>query len=504
MRFLILLLILAINTPGPLSAQSALESDRPDLMLQEGMEVLDLTHLGPIGAGSTCPNPAGQVVEDKTPIICQENAYEKLCEGQAAPEDKIDALGPQEKEQIAQWAERAKKNVRPCLEKIAKEYKVTSLDKIDEPAYRHDAEYKALECQENAMTSEQDKKAIAEIMTEVVDAYVEVFKSSRDPFLASKAQEITSMMRECFQNPRLDAGYLVRGKDYIGHVSSQYRGLYDENASINRAVKTGREMEGKGISEIFKSCKLSLSPRMWQRCLARDPKCLSMMVHEAGHLINSCVFAEHIIETAKIPGNQDAKPHEEIEALANTFVGHTTECLEKLVDPQDALLSACTQESKLNKTMQKSADKWRKRCATIVDCLSSHPSQWFEAEADLWGSSALAFWLDKRFKKDTDRKQAYVKESIMLFCGRPRSTTKDGPRAVDPKDECYQRPADPNMKMIPQGWGDEHLPAHQRINDLWLRNDDLRQSLGCSKYPIRDSKDGLTCSPRGIIRRQLK
>lgn len=284
-------------------------------------------------------------------------------------------------------------------------------------------------------------------------------------------------------------------------------------------------------------CRMALSPTIWAACSENPPgaACVMAIFHEFGHTFNSCNFmtlnqsVREIKSRAQAAASSSKADQAELAAIhvlesqsagfAKRLVDATTSCLEGLSSPKDPITNSCSPTPGV-------LPEHEARCGWSA--VPGYPSQWLEAEADLWGATGMAQWMTERVKSKDERARL-VYDTWAEFCadaaelkndkmGWPpdllddskalndepaaKKTAATGPgdksglTIVDsnaqPVDACKSRPAKGTLPAEP--WGDPHQPWGLRANRNFMRNLDIRKALGCD---LSDKRIPLTCSPLG-------
>ncbi len=261
-------------------------------------------------------------------------------------------------------------------------------------------------------------------------------------------------------------------------------------------------------------CVLTVTPKTWLACAEGEQSCLRTLLHEFGHLLNSCrvLDVEHYTKQYRhtelgVPDTEELGKRDQFlkflqdqsHALGHELV-EATACLAGFSQPHDALPNSC-------KPKVESDDLYLRHCGDTA--LDDYPSQWDEAEADFWAASGVALWLGDRFPKLTDRSRAF-EEMWTQFCAEEQVELRSQQNAPpelktlaswlndvqnsplnSASSGCVDKPLD-HGRPLPKPWLSPHQSIAQRANRNYMRNSDLRRVLGCQP---NEPKIPMTCSP---------
>lgn len=197
---------------------------------------------------------------------------------------------------------------------------------------------------------------------------------------------------------------------------------------------------------------LSIGAEMWKTCAEKEPYCYAVIFHELGHLLSAWIAVEQTPERLLFIANNKQDRQE----LFNELVASTASLRQmlngvfELGNRADILL---TRDASL-----KSSD---------TQCDLSYVKEmdkWDEAEADFWGASGFAYWLER--EEDTGNRISEMIGSMLPNC---RFNGED-------------------LSLF-----GAHALWNIRYNNIILRNKDLRRSLGCD--PLDNFSSIFTSSP---------
>lgn len=253
-------------------------------------------------------------------------------------------------------------------------------------------------------------------------------------------------------------------------------------------------------------CMVLLSAKTWIDCAEGGPACFTTLFHEIGHLVTSCTYRDLAARardtSAELTYGSGATRvmgflSRQADSLASALEDNAS-CLATLSSPREAILNGCDGP-------EGTSSRIRSRCG--LGAHHGYPSQWNEAEADFWGATATALWLEETYADPAARAHA-IYESTAQWCAdstlehaRPRPTHPDVKRAnalLEEPEDCEREFAAARAPAV-AAWKDPHQDWATRINRNVLRNDDLRRALGCPSRP----EVPMSCSPRGVVRTRI-
>lgn len=229
-------------------------------------------------------------------------------------------------------------------------------------------------------------------------------------------------------------------------------------------------------------CVVELDGTTWRECRDGTPECAFVYLHELAHFIDPCKFDPRVLT---VPHGASASLRRASQSAAQTgrVLWERTSCLNETVNPHETLNRHTGQEYR--------PESFEARC--VID--PEFPSQWDEAQADLWGSLALSRWLNQL--PANEQYKAAIR-AMGQFCpvdldGPPSARTQyatfisdsyehsilDQP-LVDLPPESIAAPVSTQIEL-PTSWGSNHPAWKNRIEDIYLRNPELRQTLDCAE-----------------------
>lgn len=389
----------------------------------------------------------------------------------------------------------------------------------------------------------QKKKGKA-FIEKLLKAFITTLKSS----LVLSKNEVTTLqnvIQKCSNNVKIDrySQFIERKTRLLGdgHYSFTRNGFFEvgDATDFEDRISELKRKRVNVVNEGFPACGLRLSLKTWQDCADENAMCAETVLHEMGHMIQSCGFYKIAYQAEKQAlkaelayGNSDTLASRRSFFSAQTkaakilaeLIVDSAECLRKISSPNDSIPNACKK-----KVVSGSIEEMmRSRCDLDpigFGGFNSHQSQWNEAEADFWGASALAIYLTKTHHSPNDRQSAFA-DVITQFCADIKLETRiasqrDPLFAASAQDPLQASAAtvslafdesDCTLNPNPKIWAKYQKQKNKsspnagkyqslgiRLNRNYLRNSDLREAIGCSlseKVPV-------ACSPRGIIHKFL-
>lgn len=192
-------------------------------------------------------------------------------------------------------------------------------------------------------------------------------------------------------------------------------------------------------------CNIGLSPKYFIECAAGTVACYRVLFHEMAHFINTCRFLQMASALERAAEHQGWT--EEVEQVHQTLMQLaekmrlSTACLEQTGEPHAGLVNMCRFTSHVG-------DLEVRYCEQTDRTRTAHPSQWEEAEADLWAAVNLAHWFNQAHIPMADR-QAGVRATMQKVCIESGFTEMD----VDEEEEDEEAPSWAPEQQLARLWG---------------------------------------------------
>lgn len=339
------------------------------------------------------------------------------------------------------------------------------------------------------------ESAVRERVAEAVETFNRMLQGSSRLTLEQK-QALQNIVKGCESGIELQQFPFGRRN---GEEVSWLRDRQYSSPEYLERVRRGQVAAQAGMV----SCKISLSLDNWMDCAENRPTCFDQLFHELAHSINTCALAAYSDISAKAAADAGdlnyedsltkettlARAAETYGDLARTVLQGNRFCLTAISNPRTAVRSECAAPD-----FQRFGfpDGYCRN-----DEMPDFPSQWNEAEADLWAASALAEWLTQkpanRGFQDRRGAMSEIMGGLCLDEKRPINDSFDPPAKDEPPARCSTVSAVPGVNTSRMKSWLAHQSYTLRYDGNYLSNSDLRAALGCS---FEQARVPATCSPR--------
>lgn len=476
----------------------------------------------------TCPASAQPFTVLPTSLLCEPNAFSKICQNRS--QESI-----QQERQFRTRSRVMDVRMGPALEAGVQMY-------IDQGGENVDAEAKFSFAWNHVQTelTRSQREQVDKNVKKAAEVFLSTIRKSQRLSHEQK-ENLSQIVQACMENPaRLDVQKMNHRNASVQVSISPMVTFPDGTAKAKDPL----------VESLAQNCQLRLSGIEWQECAEATPECFSTLFHELGHLVNSCHYLElslNLEDSAKAIKKQNLAEIEK-EYSSHLFVPNSestnlkeymltqliqtrnrsralfktlkesVSCLEKASDPHVSLLNSCPNKL-MNFDVSVDEIKYCGLRSTV-----GHPTQWFEAEADLWGAEAFSEWISSKTTEPTVARhltlsaieawcieglegaapknpfelekaiQKSVKAELKAIGMKPTQanikalrSTRFGAKAP----RCEIQPKEKNLAP----WMDPHQEWSHRIDRNHLLNSSLRKTLGCSNSETADQSSLVTCSP---------